>query len=49
MRSGFSEPVNIGSEEMVTIDRLADLIMGIARKREAVCTGSDRSPGAELG
>src|SRR6516225_2426555 len=33
MRSGFSGPVNIGSEEMVTIDGLADLTMGIARKR----------------
>jgi nucleoside-diphosphate-sugar epimerase len=49
MRLGFFGSVNIGSKEMVTIDRLADLIMGIARKREAVCTGSDRSPGAELG
>jgi len=32
MRSGFSGPVNIGSEEMVTINRLADLIMGVAGK-----------------
>ncbi len=32
-RSGFSGPVNIGSEEMVTIDRLADLIIDIAGKR----------------
>jgi len=32
MRSGFTGPVNIGSEEMVTIDHLADLIMGIAGK-----------------
>jgi GDP-D-mannose 3',5'-epimerase len=32
MRSGFTGPVNIGSEEMVTIDRLADLIMTIAGK-----------------
>jgi GDP-D-mannose 3', 5'-epimerase len=33
MRSGFAGPVNIGSEEMVTIDGLADLIMQIAGKR----------------
>jgi GDP-D-mannose 3',5'-epimerase len=33
MRSPFVGPVNIGSEEMVTIDRLADLIMRIAGKR----------------
>ena len=33
MRSGFSGPVNIGSEEMVTINQLADLIMSIAGKR----------------
>jgi GDP-D-mannose 3', 5'-epimerase len=33
MRSGFAGPVNIGSEEMVTIDQLADLIMMIAGKR----------------
>jgi nucleoside-diphosphate-sugar epimerase len=33
MRSDFPGPVNIGSEEMVTIDRLADLIMQVAGKR----------------
>lgn len=33
MRSDFSGPVNIGSEEMVTIDQLADLIMSVAGKR----------------
>jgi nucleoside-diphosphate-sugar epimerase len=33
MRSNFTGPVNIGSEEMVTIDHLADLIMCIADKR----------------
>jgi nucleoside-diphosphate-sugar epimerase len=33
MRSGFVGPVNIGSEEMVTIDQLADLIMTVAGKR----------------
>ena len=32
MRSGFVGPVNIGSEEMVTIDQLADLIIGISGK-----------------
>jgi nucleoside-diphosphate-sugar epimerase len=33
MRSNFSGPVNIGSEEMVTIDGLADTIMTVAGKR----------------
>jgi GDP-D-mannose 3', 5'-epimerase len=33
MRSNFSGPVNIGSEEMVTIDGLADTIMIVAGKR----------------
>jgi nucleoside-diphosphate-sugar epimerase len=33
MRSTCSEPVNIGSEEMVTIDQLVDLIAGIAKKK----------------
>ena len=30
MRSGWTGPVNIGSEEMVTIDQLAKMIMEIA-------------------
>jgi nucleoside-diphosphate-sugar epimerase len=33
MRSSFSGPVNIGSEEMVTINRLAEMIMEIAGKK----------------
>jgi GDP-D-mannose 3',5'-epimerase len=33
LRSDFTGPVNIGSEEMVTINQLADLIMGVAQKR----------------
>ena len=33
MRSSFTGPVNIGSEEMVTIDQLVDLIAGIAGKK----------------
>src|SRR5436305_2829180 len=33
MRSGFTGPVNIGSEEMVTINQLADLIMTVAGKK----------------
>jgi len=33
MRSNFTGPVNIGSEEMVTIDTLVDLVADIARKR----------------
>ena len=32
MRSNFSGPVNIGSDEMVTIDRLVDIIADIASK-----------------
>jgi nucleoside-diphosphate-sugar epimerase len=30
MRSSWTGPVNIGSEEMVTIDKLAEMIMDIA-------------------
>jgi nucleoside-diphosphate-sugar epimerase len=33
MRSDFTGPVNIGSEEMVTINQLAELIMSVAGKR----------------
>ena len=33
MDSGFTGPVNIGSEEMVTINRLAEMAMEIAGKR----------------
>jgi GDP-D-mannose 3',5'-epimerase len=33
MDSDFSGPVNIGSEEMVTINRLAEIIMDIAGKK----------------
>jgi GDP-D-mannose 3', 5'-epimerase len=33
MRSDVPEPLNIGSEELVTINQLADAIMGIAGKR----------------
>ena len=33
MRSDWTGPVNIGSEEMITIDELADMIMDIAGKR----------------
>ncbi len=32
MRSEFTGPVNLGSEEMVTINQLVDLIMAIAGK-----------------
>ena len=32
MDSNFSKPVNIGSEEMVTVNQLAEIIMGIANK-----------------
>jgi len=33
MNSDFMGPVNIGSEEMVTINQLAEIIMGIAGKK----------------
>jgi GDP-D-mannose 3', 5'-epimerase len=33
MRSDFTGPINIGSDEMVTIDRLVDLVAGIAGKK----------------
>ncbi len=33
MRSEFAEPVNIGSEEMITINALVDLVADIAGKR----------------
>ena len=32
MRSNWEGPVNIGSEEMVTINQLAEIIMNIAKK-----------------
>ena len=36
MNSSFSGPVNIGSEEMVTINHLADIIMEIAGKKLSI-------------
>jgi nucleoside-diphosphate-sugar epimerase len=36
MESDFTGPVNIGSDEMVTINRLAELIAGIAGKQLAI-------------
>jgi nucleoside-diphosphate-sugar epimerase len=36
MDSDFPGPVNVGSEEMVTINRLAELIMEIAGKRLSI-------------
>jgi GDP-D-mannose 3',5'-epimerase len=35
-RSGFSGPVNIGSEEMVTIDQLVNLVAEVAGKRISI-------------
>ena len=37
MESTFSGPVNIGSEEMVTINRLAELVADIAGKQLSLC------------
>ena len=36
MRSDFTGPVNIGSEEMVTINQLAAMVMDIAGKRLSI-------------
>jgi nucleoside-diphosphate-sugar epimerase len=36
MESSFQEPVNIGSEEMVTINQMAEMIMKIAAKKLAI-------------
>jgi nucleoside-diphosphate-sugar epimerase len=36
MRSDWTGPVNIGSEEMVTINQLAEIIMDIARKKLSI-------------
>lgn len=36
MHSDFIGPVNIGSEEMVTINRLAEIIMKIAGKKQSI-------------
>jgi nucleoside-diphosphate-sugar epimerase len=36
MNSNFLGPVNIGSEEMVTINRTADMVMGIAGKHLSI-------------
>jgi GDP-D-mannose 3', 5'-epimerase len=36
MNSAFTGPVNIGSEEMVTINQMAEMIMGIAGKKLAI-------------
>ena len=33
MDSDFSGPINIGSEEMVTINKLAEIVIGIAGKK----------------
>jgi nucleoside-diphosphate-sugar epimerase len=36
MDSDFSGPINIGSEEMVTINKLAEMVIGIASKKLAI-------------
>lgn len=36
MNSDFSGPINIGSEEMVTINQMAEIVMGIAGKKLAL-------------
>jgi GDP-D-mannose 3',5'-epimerase len=36
MDSDFPGPVNVGSEEMVTINQLAEMIMGVAGKKLSI-------------
>jgi nucleoside-diphosphate-sugar epimerase len=36
MESGFAGPVNIGSEEMVSINQLAEMVMQIAGKKLSI-------------
>ena len=36
MESDFTGPVNIGSEEMVTINQLAELVMQVAGKKLSI-------------
>lgn len=36
MASNFKEPINIGSEEMVSINQLAELVIGIAKKEISI-------------
>lgn len=45
MHSEFSGPVNIGSEEMVTIDNLVDMVAEIAEKRIYKCHLVDKPQG----
>jgi len=42
MESSFQGPVNIGSEEMVTINQMAEMIMKIAAKKLAIKHIQDR-------
>ena len=36
MDSDFSGPINIGSEESVTINKLAEMVTGISRKKLSI-------------
>ena len=50
MESSFQGPVNIGSEEMVTINQMAEMIMKIAGKRLSIkhFGGTDGCAGKKL-
>ena len=50
MRSDFTGPVNIGSDEMVTIDQLVDIVAGIAGKiaQQAPYRWPDRGAGPQF-
>jgi nucleoside-diphosphate-sugar epimerase len=51
LRSNFAGPVNIESQEIVTINQLVDLVADIAGKtdREEACSRAARSARAQLG
>ena len=42
MRSAFAGPVNIGSEEMVTINQLAEMVIKISGKRLSIVMYRDQ-------
>jgi GDP-D-mannose 3', 5'-epimerase len=42
MESGVTEPVNIGSDQLVTVDRLVEIVEGIAGVKLVAATSSMR-------
>jgi GDP-D-mannose 3', 5'-epimerase len=45
MESGFTQPLNLGSTELVTVDELVDIISGIARKHVVKVHDTSRPQG----